>query len=98
MTSDSGNAREINGADARTYSHRRRRAGAHAHSSLAIEAHLDRRTAFDGLVDHAVSLGELEQLVQFLLGSVGIDVEAQANVGEPDRRVLGDAECAAEIE
>src|SRR6266545_7797884 len=66
--------------------------------SRAIHPHLDRRAALERLVDHAVALGELEQLVELVLRRVGLDVEAQADLRETDRRVLGDAERAAEVE
>ena len=62
------------------------------------ELHLDRRAALERLVDHAIALGELEQLVELLLRRVGVDVEAQPDLREADRRVLGDAERAAEVE
>src|SRR5882757_9346945 len=69
-----------------------------AAASRALQLHLDRRAALDGLVDDAIALRELEQLIELLLRRVGLDVEAQADLREADRRVLGDAERAAEVE
>src|SRR5215831_12337913 len=66
--------------------------------SGALELHLDRRTAPERLVDHAIALGELEQRVELVLRRVGLDVEAQANRRKTDRRILGHAERAAKVE
>src|SRR5579871_731418 len=63
-----------------------------------FQADLDRRAVADGLIDHAIALGELEQLIELVLRRIAVDVEAQANLRKADRRVLGDAEGAAEIE
>ena len=52
----------------------------------------------DRLIDNAVALGQLEQLIELLLRRIGLDVETQANLRKADRGVLGDAERAAEIE
>src|SRR5262249_28274030 len=41
---------------------------------------------------------ELEQLIELLLRGVGLDVEAQADLREADRRGLVDAKRAAEVE
>src|SRR4051812_12288957 len=70
----------------------------HGSFSTAVELHLDRRAALDRLVDHAIPLGQLEQLVELVLGRVGLDVEAQADLRKADRRVLGHTERAAEVE
>src|SRR5262245_18974152 len=70
----------------------------HAQFSRAVHAHFDGRPALDGLVDHAIALGQLEELVQLLLRRVGVEIERQADLREADRRVLGDAERAAKIE
>src|SRR5689334_5433747 len=56
------------------------------------------RAVLDGLVDHAIALGELEQQVELVLRRVGADFETQANLGKADRRFLVDAERAAKIE
>src|SRR5215510_13741532 len=66
--------------------------------SGALELHLDRRTAPERLVDHAIALGELEQRVELVLRRVGLDLEAQANRRKTDRRILGHAERAAKVE
>src|ERR1700722_16236552 len=66
--------------------------------SHAVEAYLDGRAALDGLIDHAVALGELEELVELLLLGVGVDRKGEPDLRKADRRVLGDAEGAAEIE
>src|SRR3954470_18004985 len=42
----------------------------HGSFSTAVELHLDRRAALDRLVDHAIALGQLEQLVELVLGRV----------------------------
>src|SRR5262245_18124189 len=68
------------------------------HALTALQLHVDRRTALERLVDHAVTLGELEQLVELLLRRVGLDVEAQADLRKADWRGLVDAERAAEVE
>src|SRR5580693_7357019 len=67
-------------------------------ASHAVEAHLDGRAAFDGLVDDAVALGELEELIELLLARVGVDRKGEPDLREADRGILGDAEGAAEIE
>ena len=64
----------------------------------AAHSNLDRRTAFDGLIDHAVALRKLEQLLEPLLSSVGLNVERQPDPSKADRRIFGDPERAAEIE
>src|SRR2546429_8507987 len=69
-----------------------------AHGSHAIETHLDGRAGLDRLIDHAIALGELEQLVELLLALVGVDRKGEPDPREADRRILGDAERAAEIE
>src|SRR5690349_2123582 len=52
----------------------------------------------EGLEDDAVALGQLEQRVEAVLRLVGVELEAQAQVGEADRRGLVDAERAARVE
>jgi hypothetical protein len=41
----------------------------------SAHANLDRRTILDGLIDHAIALRQLEQLLQPLLRSVSFNVE-----------------------
>src|SRR5258706_6636988 len=60
--------------------------------------HRKLRAVLDGLVDHAIALGEFEQQIEFVLRRWRVDVETQANLGKSDRRLLVDAERAAEIE
>src|SRR6266436_3582460 len=57
-----------------------------------------RQTAVDGLIDHAVALRKLEQLLEPLRSSVGLNVERQPDPSKADRHILGDPERAAEIE
>src|SRR6185437_6355772 len=66
--------------------------------SGARELYLDRRTALDRLIDDAITLGKLEQLVELFLRRVSFEIEAQTNLREADRCILGDAERAAKIE
>src|ERR1700720_2682250 len=63
-----------------------------------IEIHLDRRAALERLVDDAVTLRELEQLIELVLGGIGVHLEAQANLRKADGRVLRHSERTAEIE
>src|ERR1700730_14100095 len=67
-------------------------------SPLAGEFHLDRRAALERLIDDTVTLRELEQLIELLLGRIGFHLEAQANLRQADRRVLRHSERTAEIE
>src|SRR5258707_6417695 len=64
----------------------------------SVHSNLDRRTALDGLIDHAVALGKLEQLLEPLLSSVGLNVERKPDPSKADRRILGDPGRAVEIE
>src|SRR3954469_8842357 len=50
------------------------------------------------LVDDAIALGQPQQCLQLLVGRVSVEVEAGANGREPDRRLLVDAEGAAEVQ
>src|SRR5580658_9245914 len=50
-----------------------------------FETYLDRGPAFDGLIDHAIALGEFEKLIELVLRRVGIDVEAEPDLRETDR-------------
>src|ERR1700761_5718776 len=62
--------------------------------------HRDRnlRPVLDGLIDHAIALGEFQQQVEFVLRGVSVDIEAQADFREADRGFLVDAERAAKIQ
>src|SRR3569623_3748640 len=60
--------------------------------------HVHGRAGFYGLEDDAISLRELQELVEIVLGRLGRDIEAQPHLAEADRRILGDTERAAEIE
>src|ERR1700721_1847005 len=66
-------------------------------ASHAIETHLDGRTALDRLIDHAITLGQLQQLVELLLLDIGVHREREPDLRKADRRILGDAEGAAKI-
>ncbi len=63
-------------------------------------ADLDRelRLAVNGLKYHAISLRKLDERGQLVGICRSFEVEAEANGPEADRRVLGDAEGAAEIQ
>src|SRR5579863_4669272 len=67
-------------------------------SSHPLHGHRNLRTIPDGLIDHAITLGEFQQKIELVLRRRGIDVEAQANFGEAHRRFLVDAERTAKIE
>src|SRR3954454_24967942 len=58
----------------------------------------ERDAAGKRLVDDAVALGGLEQRVELLVARVGLELEAQADRGEADRRLAVDAHRAAEVE
>jgi [protein-PII] uridylyltransferase len=66
--------------------------------SHPLHRHRNLRAVLDGLIDHAIALGELQQLIELVLRRVGVDIEAQADLREADRRLLVDAERAAKIE
>src|SRR5689334_16753805 len=63
-----------------------------------LHRHRNLRTVPDGLIDHAIALGQLQQEIELVLRRIGRDLEAQADFGEADRCLLVDAERAAEIE
>src|ERR1044071_9809498 len=46
----------------------------------SFQLHLDRRALPDGLIHHAIALGELEQLIELFLRRVGVDVEGEADL------------------
>src|SRR5262245_54826804 len=64
----------------------------------AFQLQVDRRPVPDRLINDAVALGKLEELVELFLRRIGIEIEAQPDLGKADRRILGDAERAAEVE
>src|ERR1700730_1412102 len=83
----------------REYGFRVRRCAAPRNDKLfPFQAYLDRRSIFQCLIDDAITLGEFEKLIELVLLNVGVDVEGEADLREADRRLLGDAERAAEIE
>ena len=65
--------------------------------SCPLQLNFHRWAAADGLINHAITFSQLQQLIELVLRRVGIEIEAQPDLGETDRRVLGDAECAAKI-
>src|SRR5215831_20012029 len=72
-----------------------------AHAGFMLywfDRHRDLRAVLDGLIDHAIALGEFLQQIELVLPRAGCDLEAQADLGEADRRFLVDAERATEIE
>src|SRR4029453_9512151 len=48
-------------------------------SSYPLHRHRDFRAIPDGLIHHAIALGELEQQVELVLRRIGIELEAQAD-------------------
>src|SRR5205085_10261782 len=63
-----------------------------------LELYRDRRAAPECLIDHAIALGELEQLIKLVLRRLALDVEAKSNGREADRHRLVDPERAAKID
>src|SRR5262245_43875994 len=51
-----------------------------------------------GLVDDAVPLGQLEELCALGFRRVAVELDREADLAEPDGRVLRHAERAAEVE
>src|ERR1700687_4132259 len=83
----------------RDYGFRARRCAAPRNDNLfPFEAYLDRGSIFQRLIDDAITFGEFQKLIELVLRRVGVDVEAQADLREADRRFLGDAKRAAKIE
>src|SRR5664279_4147605 len=72
--------------------------GEGARTSHPFHRHRHLRAVLDGLVDHAIALGELEQEIELVLRCRGFDLEAQPDLGKSHRRFLVDTERAAEIE
>ena len=64
----------------------------------ALELDVELRAARERLQHDAVALGQLEQRGELLVVGVGVELEAQADVAEADRRGLVDAQRAAEVE
>src|SRR3954454_24257259 len=66
--------------------------------SHPLHRHRDLRAVLDGLIDHAIAFGELQQQVELVLRRIGSDLEAQADFLEADRGLLVDTERAAKIQ
>jgi hypothetical protein len=62
-----------------------------------VQFHHRLRTVLDRLENHAVPIGELEQLVELFLRCVGLDVKTQPDLLEADRHSFGHAERATQI-
>src|SRR6185312_10582986 len=62
------------------------------------ERHINRRAAFDGLIDDTITFSELEQLIELVLARIGVEIEAQPDPRKADGRILSDAERTAKIE
>ena len=43
------------------------------------------------LVNNAIALGQTKQRSELFFGGIGVQVEVQSNLLEPDRRVFGNA-------
>src|SRR5438105_15617628 len=65
---------------------------------LSRKLHLDRRAAPERLIDYAIALGELEQLIELVLRRVALEIKSQSNLRESHRRRLVDPERAAKID
>ena len=78
-------------APARPRDHSPRRETRRCRSALR-EGDGQLRLVVQGLEHDAVALGELEELVELLLGRVGVEIERQADRPESDRRLPVDAE------
>lgn len=52
----------------------------------------------EGLEYHAIAFGQTDQGVDFFLGGIRVESEAQANLLEADWDFLGDTQGAAEVE
>src|ERR1700737_3902160 len=62
-----------------------------------VHSHAGSGAVLDGLKDHAIAVGEFNQLIKLVLGCVGVDVEAQADLLEANRHTVGHAERAAQV-
>src|SRR5262249_23566348 len=58
----------------------------------ALHLHVDGRAALDGLINDAIALGELEQLIKLVLRGFGVEIDAQPDLRETNRRIFGNAE------
>src|SRR5207237_4495011 len=63
-----------------------------------LHAHGRARRIAQGLIDHAVALGQLQQAGKLLLAGIDVEGELQADVAKADRRLFGHAQRAAKIE
>ena len=66
--------------------------------SSSRRRHRQLRLLVDRLEHHAIAFGELHQRIDPLLRLVRLEFEGQADRPEADRRILGDAQRAAEVE
>src|SRR3954454_17104948 len=69
--------------------------GSHLGQALT---YLNGRRSAQGLVNDAIALRQLHQACQFLGVRIGVEIEAEANRLESDRRGLVDPQRAAEVE
>src|SRR5438132_12002373 len=84
---------------ARSWSPHQGRAYVINHSGvLDVHAARKARCLLQSLVDHAVALGQFQQRLQLFSRGIAIQVEMEANVFEPYRRLLAHAEGAAKVE
>src|SRR5512136_2827603 len=70
------------------------------HDKLLYPRHLriNPRTVLDGLVHNAIAFGEFEQLIEFVLRCISVDIEAQTNLRKAYWCILGNAQRTAEVE
>src|SRR5215813_2497324 len=66
--------------------------------SAPLHPDLHRRAIADRLINNAVTLRQLEKLIELVPPRVGIEVEAEPDLRKAHWCVLGDAERAAEVE
>jgi hypothetical protein len=60
--------------------------------------HINPWIVLDGLVHNAIAFGKFEQLIEFFLRCIGVDIEAQTNLRKAYWCILGNAQRAAEVE